>query len=332
MKNICDSQNKTGASEAKNRVAENSVFDLAGVTTGRKIVSELTCEEKYYYLTKHHCPKDQNSLLKKQCIKGGQNKNLPHLLSWIQSKQWHVYSKQLQDGLCKVCVLLDRNSGSKPRSKSLKTAFQDVGKSDKITKHETKKSYKDVLEKAKDFLESYEDPTKSITHDKNSDEKCKRNIHIIKIIIRAVLLCTEQQIALRGHREQDSSNDARKNSDTERAIQRGNFLAIIINAFATLDAVLMETLEKGPKNAKMVSWPIQNDIIECLSEFLQSKIKDEIPDYNAIIADEVTDRFSNKEILHFVNVMQDFVQMKNLISAKNVLILYTSKVDQQTEY
>ena len=210
--------------------------------------------------------------------------------------------------------------------------MQDSHGKNETKKHETKKSYKDALEKSKDFLESYEDTTKSVTHDKNSDEKYKRNIHIIKIIIRAVLLCTEQEIDLRGHREQDSSNGARKNSHTKRAIQRGNFLAIIINAFATLDAVLTETLEKGPKNAKMVSWPIQNDIIECLSEFLQSKIKDEIPDYNAIIADEATDRFSNKEILHFVNVMQDFVQMKNLLSAKNVLILYLSKVDQQTEY
>ena len=37
---------------------------------------------------------------------------------------------------------------------------------------------------------------------------------------RAVLLCTEQGTALRGHREQDSSNDVGKISDTERAIQR----------------------------------------------------------------------------------------------------------------
>ena len=148
MKNICDSQNKTGASEVKNRVAENSVFDLAGVTTGRKIVSELTCEEKYYYLIKYHCPKDRNLLLKKrQCIKGGENKILTHELSWIQSKPWHVYSKQLQDGLCKVCVLLDRNSGSKPRGKFVETLFQDVGKLGKITKHETKKSYKDANQK-----------------------------------------------------------------------------------------------------------------------------------------------------------------------------------------
>ena len=61
----------------------------------------------------------------------------------------------------------------------------------------------------------------------------------------------------------------------------------------------MEHLEKGAKNATMVSWQIQNDIIECLSEFVRSKIKDEIPEYYAIIADEGTDRFSNKDILLF---------------------------------
>ena len=166
----------------------------------------------------------------------------------------------------------------------------------KINKHETKEYHKNALEKAKDFLELYEDPTKSVTHDENSDEKYERNIHIIKIIIQAVLLCVEQGIALRGHRELDSSNDAGKNSDTERKMQRGNFLANI-NAFATLDAVLMEHFEKGAKSVKMVSRQIQNDIVEYLSEFVRSKIKDEIPEYYAITADEVTDRFFNKEIL-----------------------------------
>ena len=50
------------ASEEKNKVIENSVFDLADVITGRKIVDELTSEEKNYYRTKHYCLKDQNSL------------------------------------------------------------------------------------------------------------------------------------------------------------------------------------------------------------------------------------------------------------------------------
>ena len=51
------------------------------------------------------------------------------------------------------------------------------------------------------------------------------SVYIIKIITRAVLLCAEQEIALRGHRGQDSSNDVRKKSDTERTMQRNNFFS-----------------------------------------------------------------------------------------------------------
>ena len=35
----------------------------------------------------------------------------------------------------------------------------------------------------------------------------------------------------------------------------------------------------------------------CLAEFIRKRIKDDILEYYVIIADEVTDRFSNKEIL-----------------------------------
>ena len=59
----------------------------------------------------------------------------------------------------------------------------------------------------------------------------------------------------------------------------------------------MEHLEKDVKNGKMVSQEIQNDKIECLSKFVRSKIKDEIPDYYAIIADKVTDLFYNEDIV-----------------------------------
>ena len=67
-------------------------------------------------------------------------------------------------------------------------------------------------------------------------------------------MCVEQGIALGAHREQNFySILRRKNSDTKRIMERGNFLEVI-NAFAILDAVLMEHLEKSAKNSQMVSW------------------------------------------------------------------------------
>ena len=84
-------------------------------------------------------------------------------------------------------------------------------------------------------------------------------------------------------------------------MQRDNFL--LINAFATLNAVLIEQLKKCAKNAKMVSWQIRNDINESLSKFLRSKSKDGNPDYYTIISDVVTDRFSNEKNYYFVYIM-----------------------------
>ena len=61
---------------------------------------------------------------------------------WIQSKPWRVCSKEFQGGLCKVCVLFDQHSGLKPRGIFVKTVFQDVGKSEKIAKYESKEYHK----------------------------------------------------------------------------------------------------------------------------------------------------------------------------------------------
>ena len=61
------------------------------------------------------------------------------------------------------------------------------------------------------------------------------------MIIQAVLLTAKQGIPFRRLREQDSSNNVGKSTDTESTMQRGNFLTI---TNATLDAVLMEHLPK----------------------------------------------------------------------------------------
>ena len=49
----------------------------------------------------------------------------------------------------------------------------------------------------------------------------------------------------------------------------------------------------------MLSWNIQNDIISCLAEFVRDRRKEHISEstYYAIIADEVTEKYSNKEVL-----------------------------------
>ena len=81
-------------------------------------------------------------------------------------------------------------------------------------------------------------------------------------------------------------------------VRDSNFIAIL-KGFANMDDTLKNHLENGPKNAKMCSAKIQNEIIACIAKFVRMKIKDivEKTKYFSIIADEVTDRYSNKDIL-----------------------------------
>ena len=124
----------------------------------------------------------------------------------------------------------------------------------------------------------------SVTHDKYDNDKYQKNFRTLKLITEAALLCSEQGIAFRGHREQSNYSE----SYHKKRVNRGSFIAII-NTFTKLDLIWKDHLENGAKNAKITSWKIQNDVIACLAEFIRRRIKDDISAYYAII-----DRFSNK--------------------------------------
>ena len=191
-----------------------------------------------------------------------------------------------------MCILFDDLATNAPKRNSIKNAFQNVSKSEKISEHEKKDCHNKALEKAKKFVMTFENKTKAVTHDKYNNDKCQKNLHILKLIIEAVMLFSEQGLAFRSHREQSNYSE----SYHEKRVNRGSFNAII-NAFAKLDTIWKDHLENGAKNVKIASWKIQNDIIACLAEFIRKRIKDDISEYYAIIAGEVIDRFSNKEIL-----------------------------------
>ena len=115
-----------------------------------------------------------------------------------------------------------------------------------------------------------------------------KNIQIFMRIIDAAVICARQRIALRTHRD---------NLDNP-LVRDSNFIAIL-KGFANMDDTLKNHLENGPKNVKMCSAKIQNDIIDCIAKFVRIKIKDLVEEtkYFSIIVDEETDGYSKKEVL-----------------------------------
>ena len=130
----------------------------------------------------------------------------------------------------------------------------------------------------------------------------------LQSIIKTVVLCGKQNMALQGHRDDSSHLD-------ESSGNPGNFQALLNFRVEAGDKVLANHFANGPRNATYRS-KIQNEIIEVLGTYTQDKIVAEINEAGAfsLLVDEASDS-SNKEqlplILRFVdkerNVREEFV-------------------------
>ena len=164
----------------------------------------------------------------------------------------------------------------------VKRAFQDVGKPGKIREHTEAKYRNENVTLAHNFVMSFEDLRENTDYDPKKQERYDKNVDLLKHI-QAVVLCAQQGLALRGHREVESED----NEDSKD----GNFQAIL-KSFAEFDPLLKDHLQHGPKNSQMKSWKIQNEIINCKVDCVRKEIIKQIQDFKhyTIIADGVTSR------------------------------------------
>ena len=198
-------------------------YDLGDILSEEK---NSTREEKYLYFTKRYVPKENDDLLKKTITPGTANHyTLTSRKEWLSDKKrpWHVYSRKLSGGLCKACVLFDeaeQNWGI-----FVNWPFQHIKNSEKIKLHEEKIYHQKAMEAANHFVQLYENPGTNIGFTKQKDKNYRTNLHIIRRIVEAVMLCAEQGLALRGHR--DHLKNESEEPCCERSFGRGNFIAII---------------------------------------------------------------------------------------------------------
>ena len=97
-------------------------------------------------------------------------------------------------------------------------------------------------------------------------------------MIEVILLRALQEIALRGHRE------------SCEAPNRGYFLEIL-HLLAAHDSVVLQRLQKGPRNAMYTSVEIQNTLLHIMGEMVRKQVCTEVRDaeFYSILADETKD-------------------------------------------
>ena len=74
-----------------------------------------------------------DTLLEKLVTKESSSFFLSFKMKWLEENPWLVYSKELEGGLCRFCVLFDEKDSN--RGIFVKRAFQDVGKPERIGEH-----------------------------------------------------------------------------------------------------------------------------------------------------------------------------------------------------
>lgn len=87
-----------------------------------KNVTSMTNNERYEWLTNPWTPSPQFKFPLN--LEGKKNKSFQ--ATWLKQYPWLVYSKELDGGLCKVCILFGRGEGGKSDGKLGKLVLEPL--------------------------------------------------------------------------------------------------------------------------------------------------------------------------------------------------------------
>ena len=140
---------------------------------------------------------------------------------------------------------------------------------------------------------------------------------VIESLLRIVILCGKQGLALRGHRDDQIDWQSVERSN------EGNFVQLV-RFRAETDTILSAYFSKAPKNAHYTSKTIQNELLNVVGDSIRNAIINEVKSakYYSIVADEVTDAANHEElslVFRYVynkeirEVFVDFLEVERII-------------------
>lgn len=134
--------------------------------------------------------------------------------------------------------------------------------------HSTQATHKAAMEDTVAFTSRIEKGRLSVSQLLQSEASTcvKHNREKILSILKTVVFCGKQNIALRGHREEDGGTGQNP----------GNFLALLQFRIDSGDVVLANHFEESPRNAQYRSPGIQNELISCTGEWIRKQIIQEV--------------------------------------------------------
>lgn len=219
-------------------------------------------------------------------------RNLKFQFSWLASYPWLTYSVSEDGAYCRACVTFAQDCVGKGNHQRLnllvQTEFREWKRAlEKFKEHQSKSYHKDAMEYVQNFKLIYENKKDDVISELNQSRKRQQADNRQKLypIIRAILLCGRQGLALRGHRDHGPiSLKTPEEND-------GNFRALLRFAVESGDHILQQHLISAGMNATYMSGRIQNEVIEAAGKIIMTAIVNRINKSGcfASIAAETTD-------------------------------------------
>lgn len=176
--------------------------------------------------------------------------------NWIKENPWLRYSENTDSVYCVYCVLFAPKEKANLTFSFLSPVNNWSNMSQLIKRHLLEKSkHHEYMRMADDFMKVVQckSPSFASTLSKAHQESIAKNRHVLSKVIEVILLCSRQNIPLRGHREDHS-----------------NFHAIL-HTMAKTDTILAEHLAFST-DVKYTSPEIQNEIINICAKHVLNKL------------------------------------------------------------
>lgn len=215
---------------------------------------------------------------------------------WFEKYSWLSYSEKLDGAFCKTCVAFSNGEGGQGNQRLGKLVLSPFRQwkdaLETFASHQLNKYHKNCTVLAEEFKKVVEGKQENIgiklNHIRN--EEIEKNQQKLRSVIKTVIFCGRQGLALRGHR------DFGNIQLVETGENDGNFRALLRFRAESGD----ENLKQGQEviNNKYTSPDTQNEIIKICGEIIQREIVEKINKAKcfAVLADESVD-ISGKEFL-----------------------------------
>lgn len=230
-------------------------------------------------------------------IRSGKVKKRSPSFMHLKQFHWLVVSDIAKGLFCKYCFIFAPSSSSNNCLQNLVTKpllkFSKLtGKDGILSVHNDNKYHINAVLAGKDFLKTYSCPKNQVINQISTQrlEQVKENRERLRPIIETLIFCGQQNIPLRGHRDDGRLIDT-GNSESSPTSNEGNFRELLRLRIRSGDVNLKKHLENTSSRATYIGKNIQNELLDCIGSVIKSQILKNVQNAGvySIMFDETTD-------------------------------------------